>query len=91
MVEHQPSKLIMRVRFPLPAPEVMFIPSSDGIGFTEEYRSGCNELHSKCSCPQGHVGSNPTSSAISRDVAQFGSALGSGLRGRGFESHHLDH
>ena len=30
----------------------------------EAYRSGCNELHSKCSCPQGHVGSNPTASAI---------------------------
>ena len=29
----------------------------------EAYRSGCNELHSKCSCPQGHVGSNPTASA----------------------------
>ena len=26
-----------------------------------------------------------------RDVAQFGSALGSGPRGRGFESRHLDH
>jgi len=24
---------------------------------------GRNELHSKCSCPQGHVGSNPTASA----------------------------
>ena len=30
----------------------------------ESYRSGHNELHSKCSCPQGHVGSNPTLSAI---------------------------
>ena len=30
----------------------------------EAYRSGCNELHSKCSCPQGHVGSNPTLSAF---------------------------
>ena len=29
----------------------------------ETYRSGCNELDSKSSCPQGHVGSNPTASA----------------------------
>ncbi len=30
----------------------------------ESYRSGHNELHSKCSCPVlGHVGSNPTLSA----------------------------
>ena len=29
----------------------------------EAYRSGRNELHSKCSCPKGHVGSNPTASA----------------------------
>ena len=29
----------------------------------EEYRSGHNELDSKSSCPRGHVGSNPTSSA----------------------------
>lgn len=27
---------------------------------------------------------------VSRSVAQFGSALGSGPRGRGFESHHSD-
>lgn len=30
----------------------------------EAYRSGHNELHSKCSSPQGLVGSNPTASAI---------------------------
>ena len=35
-----------------------------GFCFMEEYRRGCNELHSKCSRPQGRVGSNPTSSAI---------------------------
>ena len=29
----------------------------------EKYRSGHNEPHSKCGCPQGHVGSNPTFSA----------------------------
>ena len=31
--------------------------------YTEWYRSGRNELDSKSSCPQGHVGSNPTHSA----------------------------
>lgn len=30
----------------------------------EAYRSGHNELDSKSSCPQGHVGSNPTASAM---------------------------
>ena len=30
---------------------------------SETYRSGHNEPHSKCGCPQGHVGSNPTVSA----------------------------
>ena len=30
----------------------------------ETYRSGRNELDSKSSCPKGHVGSNPTVSAI---------------------------
>ena len=30
----------------------------------ERYRSGHNELHSKCSVPFGTVGSNPTLSAI---------------------------
>lgn len=34
------------------------------IYYTEAYRSGHNELHSKCSCPKGHVGSNPTLSAM---------------------------
>ena len=29
----------------------------------QRYRSGRNELDSKSSCPQGHVGSNPTASA----------------------------
>ena len=33
------------------------------IYYTEAYRSGHNELHSKCSSPQGLVGSNPTASA----------------------------
>lgn len=32
----------------------------------ETYRSGCNEPHSKCGCPKGHVGSNPTVSVIER-------------------------
>ena len=31
---------------------------------TETYRSGHNELDSKSSCLHGHVGSNPTVSAI---------------------------
>ena len=35
----------------------------------EKYRSGHNELDSKSSCPQGHVGSNPTFSATSERVA----------------------
>ena len=30
----------------------------------ETYRSGHNELDSKSSCPKGHVGSNPTVSAM---------------------------
>ena len=30
----------------------------------EKYRSGHNERDSKSCCPQGHVGSNPTFSAI---------------------------
>ena len=30
----------------------------------ETYRSGHNELDSKSSCPKGHVGSNPTVSAL---------------------------
>ena len=30
----------------------------------ETYRRGRNELDSKSSCPQGHVGSNPTVSAM---------------------------
>ena len=29
----------------------------------ETYRSGHNGAHSKCVCPHGHVGSNPTFSA----------------------------
>ena len=29
----------------------------------EVYLSGRNEPHSKCGCPKGHVGSNPTASA----------------------------
>ena len=39
---------------------------------TEEYRSGHNEPHSKCGCPQGHVGSNPTSSAIEKSSNHAG-------------------
>lgn len=39
---------------------VMEIPENRGM---ETYRSGHNELDSKSSCPQGHVGSNPTVSA----------------------------
>ena len=35
-------------------------------GTMEAYRSGHNELDSKSSCPQGHVGSNPTASATVR-------------------------
>ncbi len=31
--------------------------------YTEWYRSGHNEPHSKCGCPPGHVCSNPTHSA----------------------------
>jgi hypothetical protein len=34
----------------------------------EAYRSGHNEPHSKCGCPPGHVGSNPTASA-KKDVS----------------------
>ena len=36
---------------------------------TERYRSGRNELDSKSSCPQGHVGSNPTRSATSSQAS----------------------
>ena len=32
----------------------------------EMYRSGRNELDSKSSCPQGHVGSNPTVSVYEK-------------------------
>ena len=57
----------------------------------EEYRSGHNGPHSKCGSPKGLVGSNPTSSAKKyRDVAQLGSALRSGRRGRRFKSCHPD-
>lgn len=40
----------------------------------ETYRSGHNEPHSKCGCPTGHVGSNPTVSAkkvCDRQVVDF--------------------
>lgn len=57
----------------------------------EEYRSGHNGPHSKCGSPKGLVGSNPTSSAIKRDVAQFGRAPRSGRGGRWFKSSHPDH
>ena len=33
--------------------------------YEERYRSGCNGIASKAICPQGHVGSNPTLSAMS--------------------------
>ena len=36
--------------------------------YMETYRSGHNEPHSKCGCPQGHVGSNPTVSANEKPV-----------------------
>ncbi|WP_368293473.1 hypothetical protein [Dehalobacter sp. TBBPA1] len=47
----------------------------------EEYRSGCNGPDSKCGCPQGHVGSNPTFSAIedkasSQDEAYINKKVG---------------
>ena len=44
--------------------EIMWLAPKSEYLYMEAYRSGCNELHSKCSCPQGHVGSNPTASAI---------------------------
>ena len=44
--------------------EIMWLVLKSEYLCMEAYRSGCNELHSKCSCPQGHVGSNPTASAI---------------------------
>src|SRR5262249_54055228 len=37
-------------------------------GLTERYRSGRNGGASKASCPQGHVGSNPTLSANLRSL-----------------------
>ena len=36
----------------------------------ETYRSGHNELDSKSSCPKGHVGSNPTVSALETLIFQ---------------------
>ena len=36
----------------------------------EKYRSGHNGAHSKCVCLNGHVGSNPTFSAILRGFCQ---------------------
>ena len=36
--------------------------------FMQRYRSGHNELDSKSSCPQGHVGSNPTRCATSEQA-----------------------
>lgn len=43
---------------------------------SETYRSGCNEPHSKCGCPQGHVGSNPTVSVFAYIVEILDIALG---------------
>lgn len=63
----------------------------------EKYRSGHNEPHSKCGCPPGHVGSNPTFSAslnnsiTSWGCSSAGRARDSHLRGQGFESPHLHH
>ena len=57
----------------------------------ERYRSGHNGTDSKSVDGQPSVGSNPTCSAIFRDVAQFGRALRSGRRGRRFKSCHPDH
>ena len=42
----------------------------------EAYRSGHNEPHSKCGCPQGHVGSNPTASV--RILGQNRCKMGAG-------------
>ena len=36
----------------------------------EWYRRGHNEPHSKCGCPQGHVGSNPTHSVTINDLIE---------------------
>ena len=41
---------------------MLYVPKLNNY-YTETYRSGHNELDSKSSCPQGHVGSNPTVSA----------------------------
>ena len=53
----------------------------------ETYRSGHNELDSKSSCPQGHVGSNPTVSASSETplTAPF-PAYAENCAGRGVSS-----
>ena len=32
--------------------------------YMESYRSGHNGAHSKCVCPPGHEGSNPSVSAV---------------------------
>ena len=39
---------------------------SRGPTLAERYRSGRNGRASKACCPQGHVGSNPTLSAITK-------------------------
>ena len=49
----------------------------------ERYRSGHNELHSKCSVPPGTVGSNPTLSAI-RPLLPRGFFILCGMRTHGF-------
>ena len=38
---------------------------------SEIYRSGHNEPHSKCGCPQGRVGSNPTISVYRKEGCRF--------------------
>lgn len=54
--------------------------------YKESYRSGHNELHSKCSCPVlGHVGSNPTLS-----VHDFSPQAGLTLAGVFFTDDYCD-
>lgn len=37
----------------------------------QSYRRGRNELDSKSSCPNRHVGSNPTDCAIDRSIVKI--------------------
>ena len=45
------------------------------ISYSETYRSGHNGAHSKCVSPPGHVGSNPTVSALKRTYRLAGPFL----------------